>query len=67
MTLIEIPDDQAAAWKARAEAEGLTLEAWLAKVAGAQSRRRRKQPPTYLRCDSRANGFRAGGSLGWRA
>ena len=36
MTLIEIPDDQAAAWKARAEAEGLTLEAWLAKLANAQ-------------------------------
>ena len=61
MTLIEIPDDQAAAWKARAEAEGLTLEAWLAKLAKSRKSRRgaAKQPPTHLRSHSRANGFRA--------
>ena len=34
MTVIEIPDDQAAALKARAAAEGLTLKAWLGKLAG---------------------------------
>jgi len=33
MTVIEIPDDQAAALKARAAAEGLTLAAWLSKLA----------------------------------
>jgi hypothetical protein len=33
MTLIEIPDDQAAALKARAAAQGLTLKAWLGKLA----------------------------------
>ena len=34
MTLIELSDDHAAALKAKAEAEGLTLEAWLRKLAG---------------------------------
>jgi hypothetical protein len=34
MTVIEIPDDQAAALKARAAAQGLTLKAWLGKLAG---------------------------------
>jgi hypothetical protein len=33
MTVIELPDDQAAALKARAAAQGLTLEAWLKKLA----------------------------------
>jgi hypothetical protein len=33
MTVIEIPDDQAAALKARAAAQGLTLNAWLGKLA----------------------------------
>lgn len=33
MTVIEIPDDQAAALKARAAAQGLTLKAWLSKLA----------------------------------
>ena len=33
MTVIEIPDDQAALLKARAAAEGLTLKAWLGKLA----------------------------------
>jgi hypothetical protein len=33
MTLIELSDDHAAALKAKAEAEGLTLEAWLRKLA----------------------------------
>jgi len=29
MTVIQIPDEQAAALKARAAAQGMTLEAWL--------------------------------------
>jgi hypothetical protein len=33
MTLIELPDQQAAALKARAAAQGLTLEAWLKNLA----------------------------------
>jgi len=34
MTVIEIPDDQAAALKAKASAAGLSLEAWLQTLAG---------------------------------
>jgi hypothetical protein len=33
MTVIEIPDDQAAVLKAKAAAQGLTLKAWLSKLA----------------------------------
>ena len=33
MTVIEIPDDQAAALKVLAAAHGLTLKAWLGKLA----------------------------------
>jgi len=33
MTVIELPDEQAAALKAKATAAGLTLEAWLEKLA----------------------------------
>ena len=33
MTVIELPDEQAAALKAKAAAEGLSLEAWLQKPA----------------------------------
>jgi hypothetical protein len=33
MAVIEIPDEQAAALQARAAAEGLTLQAWLEKMA----------------------------------
>jgi hypothetical protein len=33
MTIIELPDQQAAAPKARAAAQGLTLEAWLKHLA----------------------------------
>jgi hypothetical protein len=33
MTLIEIPDPLAAALKAKAAAQGLSLEAWLGKLA----------------------------------
>jgi hypothetical protein len=34
MTLIELPDNQAAALKAKAALQGLTVEAWLGKLAG---------------------------------
>jgi len=33
MTVIELPDEQAAALRAQAKARGLTLEAWLEKIA----------------------------------
>lgn len=33
MTVIELSDEQAAALKAKAAAEGLTLEAWIEKLA----------------------------------
>ena len=33
MTVIELPDEQAAVLKAKAAAAGLTLEAWLQKLA----------------------------------
>ena len=33
MTVIEIPDEQAAALKAKAASQGLTLEGWLRKQA----------------------------------
>jgi antitoxin ChpS len=42
MTLIQIPDDQAAALQAKAAAQGLTLEAWLKRLAGLEDPQRRK-------------------------
>ncbi|MGO9270960.1 MAG: hypothetical protein ACLQOO_12015 [Terriglobia bacterium] len=36
MTVIELPDEQAEALKAKAAAAGLSLEAWLNKVASAE-------------------------------
>jgi hypothetical protein len=36
VTLIELPDEQAAALKAKANAAGLTLEAWLKQLADAE-------------------------------
>lgn len=33
MTVIELPDEQAAVLKAKAAAEGLSLQAWLQKLA----------------------------------
>ncbi len=36
MTVIELPDEQAAALKAKAAAAGLTLEAWLIHFAGGE-------------------------------
>jgi hypothetical protein len=42
MTLIQIPDDQAAALQAKAAAQGLTLEAWLKNLAGLEKPQVRK-------------------------
>jgi hypothetical protein len=36
MTVIELSDEQAEALKAKAAAEGLSLEAWLSKLAAAE-------------------------------
>ncbi|HXJ95633.1 MAG TPA: hypothetical protein VMT20_22545 [Terriglobia bacterium] len=33
MTVIELPDEQAAVLKAKAAAEGLSLEAWLSEIS----------------------------------
>jgi hypothetical protein len=42
MTVIELSDEQAAALNARATAAGLTLEAWLQKLASQQGRPQRQ-------------------------
>ena len=42
MTLIQIPDDQAAALQAKAAEHGLTLEAWLRNLAGLEEQQSRK-------------------------
>ena len=40
MKVIQLPDDQAAALKARAAAQGLTLKAWLGKLAAEYENRK---------------------------
>ena len=70
MTMIQLPDEQAAALKAKAAAQGLTLEDWLGKLAEtkapadpARPRKRRYnldelmaqcQPDTPLSAEDRA-------------
>ena len=44
MTVIELSDEQAAALRAKAASEGLTLEAWLQKLAAIEA-------PAHLRKD----------------
>jgi len=44
MTVIEIPDDQAAALKAKVAAQGLSLEGWFRKLAEEGSGTRAKPP-----------------------
>ena len=44
MTIIEIPDEQAVALKARAAAEGLSLEGWLKKLADEEANRTPQKP-----------------------
>jgi len=46
MTLIELPDEEAAVLKAKAAAEGLSLEAWLQKLA--QGDRSVSAPPRHI-------------------
>jgi len=55
MTIIELPDEQAAALKAKANAAGLTLEAWLKQLADAETRTttRRASPADGCRYRSR--------------
>jgi hypothetical protein len=43
MTVIELPDNQAAALKAKAAAQGLTLKAWLGKLADAEAKPKPKK------------------------
>src|ERR1039457_1849071 len=45
MIVIEIPDDQAAALKARAAPHGLTLESWFAKLAEEEAKESAPQKP----------------------
>lgn len=58
MTLIQIPDDQAAALQAKAAAQGLTLEAWLSSLAGLEEPKGRKGryklADLVAQCDSTA-------------
>lgn len=44
MAVIELPDDQAAALKAKATAAGLTLEAWLKQLAAGEENAQVSQP-----------------------
>ena len=44
MTVIEIPDDQASALKARAAEQGLTLKAWLGELAKEDSQAAPREP-----------------------
>jgi hypothetical protein len=44
MTVIELPDEQAAALKAKAAEAGLTLEAWLNKLAGTEASVEQQRP-----------------------
>jgi hypothetical protein len=44
MTVIEIPDEQAEALKAKAAVQGLSLEAWIKKLAEAESAENACQP-----------------------
>jgi hypothetical protein len=45
MTVIELSDEQAAALKAKAAAQGLTLEAWLQDLATVEAPARPRQGP----------------------
>jgi hypothetical protein len=45
MTVIEIPDEEAAALRAKASAAGLSLEAWLKQLAGAEEKPRGPSQP----------------------
>jgi hypothetical protein len=51
MTVIELPDEQAAALTAKAAAAGLTLEAWLKKLASAEPSRPSAERPLETAAD----------------
>lgn len=52
MITIQIPDDQAEALRAKAAAEGLTLEAWFEKLSGVEPGRvRYKLSELLAQCD----------------
>jgi hypothetical protein len=44
MTVIEIPDEQAAALKAKAAAQGLSLEDWIKKLAENETAEQPRKP-----------------------
>jgi hypothetical protein len=52
MTVIELSDEQAEALKARANAAGLTLEAWLQKVAEQERPQRQYRHIAHEICES---------------
>ena len=61
MSLLQIPDEQVAALRARAADEGLTLEAWIAKMSGFSTsgteriqRKRYKLEDLLAQCDPSA-------------
>jgi len=45
MTVIELPDEQAAALRAKAEAQGLTLQDWFKKLAEEESETCQRNTP----------------------
>ena len=45
MTVIELPNEQAAALRAKAEAQGLTLQDWLKKLAEEESETCQRDKP----------------------
>ncbi|HEY7337793.1 MAG TPA: hypothetical protein VH639_23065 [Bryobacteraceae bacterium] len=53
MTVIELPDEQAAALKAQAAAAGLTLEAWLKKLAASEANGQTLDQPSIAHLQSR--------------
>lgn len=74
MTLIKLPDQQTAALKAKATAEGLSLKAWLQKLAEQKRPARHRHitkvildnmrdvPPEVTACMPK-DGERAGGTV----
>ncbi len=51
MTVIELSDEEAAALKAKAAAAGLTLEAWLKQLAGAETEPSAEERPLQTAAD----------------
>jgi hypothetical protein len=51
MTVIELPDEQAAALKAKAQAAGLTLEAWLKQLVDSDGKTASAEHPLQTAAD----------------